>query len=125
MALVDSARDLASKVTLPRVVPHDAYDVREVGLGWEIAPIAGQAADTITTALALRKGYREANPIVAHVAGNLTAFAGVKLALAILQHIAVRGLAKTGHPKLARIVSALSFASGVVPAAMNVRTMTM
>ena len=78
MNLRESVDRLAAETPLPD-------SVRPIGLGWEIAPVVGQVADGVTTVIALRKGYKEGNPLMAKVTGDLATFAALKLAIALVR----------------------------------------
>ena len=115
----------AAPVTMPQMpLARSGSTVRPVGLGWEIAPYAGQAADFATTAIAIRSGrFVERNPLLAHVTGDLAITAAVKLGIALVQHAFVKKLDEAGYGRLARLASAASFASGAIPAGLNLASL--
>ena len=99
---------------------HDG-DVTRALAEWA-APLIGQGADTTTTIIGLKRGFEEANPVAAMVTGNPVGFIAVKLGMAIAQHFIVKGLYDSGHEGWAKLFGAASFASGAIPAALNIRT---
>ena len=74
---------------------------------------AGQAADALTTTLAIRSGRaREGNPLLPGDPGKIIA---MKSLLAVPQVIGLRYLATHGHPKLAKMFGyGIGAGSGVV-----------
>lgn len=97
-------------------------DSADIGLGYVIAPGIGQAADAITTVVALRRGYVEGNPVMAHVTGNPGLFVGLKLAAGLGFGFVTKALAKRS-PRAARAFSVVTSFLGFVPAALNVKAM--
>jgi len=94
-----------------------------VGIGYLAAPIIGQVADAWTTAEALRRGFREGNPLLAPIAGKPALLVALKIGAGIGFAAMTNRLAKAGHPRAARGFSVISTFLGVIPAAMNVTTM--
>lgn len=82
----------------PSATPHKKGAFRKVGLP---AMVAGDAADTITTIAALKRGgTKEANPVMAPFAKHPAALAGVKGGMALVKALILDKLADK-HPKLA------------------------
>lgn len=124
MSLLESVKKHAEKAPLEAVVVGEREaPVEEAGIStaWLVLPGVGQALDFGTTVVGMRKGASEGNPLIAPIADKLPVFAAVKLGLGILQGLAVKSLADGGHKKAARIVSAISFAGGAIPAIHNVK----
>lgn len=79
-------------------------------------PVVGQALDIATTAYALDHGFREGNPVVKSLAGNMAAFAAVKLAVGVGLAVAINKVENKG---LKRTASVLGTLAGFVPAVSN------
>ena len=99
----------------------DALDKkRDIHLGWVAAPLAGQIADTVTTAIALKNGAVEGNPLMKDLAHNkLPLFAALKLGIGLASGFLVKTLAQSGHKKAAKVLSMVTFGTGALPAANN------
>lgn len=124
MSLLESAKKHAEKAPPEAVVVGEREaPVEEAGIStaWLVLPGVGQALDFGTTVVGLRKGAREANPLVAPLTEKLPLFAALKLGIGIVQGLAVKALHDGGHERAAKVVSAVSFAGGAIPAVHNIK----
>ena len=83
-------------------------------------PIAGNIADGITTSIAMGKGGREANPIMAPIADHPAAIIAAKTGIGIGEALLLQKLAKK-HPTMAKVLAVIS---GAIPAAAAVHNLT-
>jgi len=87
-------------------------------------PIAGQAADYVTTIMALNRGYEEGNPFIKSVVRNQPVFFGMKAGISALMAYNVHRLHKNGNHKAAKVASVLGMLVGAGPAINNVIVMS-
>lgn len=103
--------------------PGEVRKPEHVGVGYLVAPILGQTADAWTTYEALKKGFREGNPLMAPLAGKPAVFALAKVGAGFGFAWLTKRMADKGNARAARGFSAAATFLGVVPAVMNATTM--
>lgn len=91
----------------------------EINPFWKVFPAIGQGSDLATTLYAKDKGLVESNPIL----GNNAVIAGSKAGMGLLGYYLTKKLEKE-HPKAAKAVSSIIGFGGLVPAGMNLRTIS-
>ena len=116
----DKAGEKAIRDSDLRVEKVTLENPREISRGWLILPGVGQALDLGTTLVGLDKGAREANPLIAPLVDKVPVFIAVKLGLGIAQGFLIKSLADNGHKRAAKIISAVSFGAGALPAIHNI-----
>jgi hypothetical protein len=98
----------------------EAPEKKGIGIGPYAAVAGGNAADLISTRIALgREGAREGNPLLAN--SNAAGMTAAKAGSAALVMLIMRQLAKSGHPTAAK---ALGYGTGVGLGAVAAHNMT-
>lgn len=91
---------------------------------WYVAPLVGQAADTVTTYAALKTGrFEEGNPAMQGLVAKVPLFLAIKVGVGLGMGFAVRTLARSGHKNAAKIISVVGTGLGLGPAISNVMQM--
>lgn len=84
-------------------------------------PIATNLLDAITTAMVLRRGGYEMNPLMAPIADNTAALIGTKGLIGLLTGLAADKLYKDGHETMGKVVGGLSLGVPLAYTANNAR----
>ncbi len=87
------------------------------------APIVGQAADIVTTAIAIQRGYVESNPLMKPLIQSMPVFAVLKLGVGLGCAVIIKKLQDNGQHNAARVVSVVSTLAGAGPAINNLIVM--
>lgn len=105
----------------PAQVAQVQEEPKKIGKWSWISLLAGQGADMGTTAYGLTHGYKEANHLLDN---NIARILAIKAGTIGGNALIMKWLEKGGRDKAAKAVGYIGGASGAIPAALNLRTLT-